>query len=86
MEIGVQLRPLPLFKAREGVAGGGAGVSHAAAVDHRQIRLHFRHGAVQIVKHRASSDLSYKCGQLGTYPPKMLRPSPSHCLAVGAVK
>ena len=59
VQVGVELLFLPLFQLGEGVIGGHAGVSHAAAVDDGQPRQDLRHGAVQIVKHTVFSLYSF---------------------------
>ena len=59
VQVGVEFLLFPLFQLGEGVIGGHAGISHAAAVDDGQPRQDLRHSAIQIVKHTVFSLYSF---------------------------
>ena len=52
VQVGVERGRLPRFQAGKGIAGSAAGIAHAAAIDHRQIRRQMAYRPFEIVKHR----------------------------------
>ena len=76
VQVGVQLGGLPYGEGGDGVAGGPAGVAHAAAVHHGQVGPQMADGPVEIVKHGWFSLFCYAKTIDGM-------PSPRPCGATG---